>query len=752
MLKLNNKNKLFYSILSLLLLGLLASTLVAYSEVRHNLHKSLQEEQLLKANLASVQLSRWFNDNLDIIANFAKTMSDSDQPLRQNSNFEFYLNQTFKAKNFYYLYYGLESDGYSWFVNWDIPPGYDPRTRPWYQASKAAGKPVMTDPYLGFDANNQRYIAITAPIFRNEKFTGVVSGDLALDFVTQTVLDIKLGMGGYAFLAEQNGNILIHPNQELHNTGIKQLPGLLDRSLSSILNSSDKTLLNTQDFLYCSFPIANSDWYLVFTIPKRILNSVIVSNTLSLLAYFLAIFSFIALLFYTLNRKVLTPLMEFLEQDAITGLPNKKHFKQLVADQYLNPGQDGMLQIISIDDFNQLTATYPSQVINELQKQICSRIQSSFNDRSILGVFSESRFIGYSPNTEQLEERDRILQLQQLNDNLNRVYRIADHQLNCSIRIGASFFPQHGDGIESLIDKAFSVMALAKKQRKTDISIYSPDIDSQLSNDLLIASAIRNALRNKEFHMVYQPQYDFSNHKFNAVEALIRWNSKELQRTVSPYEFIPVAEASSLIIKLGYAVIEMVGQQISEWNKQEISFDRVSINISPKQLQQDDFQLQLETILKKYGVSPDQVELEITETTLMEHPENSIHKLELLQQSGFTIAIDDFGTGYSSMQYLADIPLSKLKIDRAFITELETNKKNQLIVKMITDMALAMNFTVLAEGAETLDQVKRLNTMGCHMIQGYYYAKPMPSTDLLSFIRESHNSAVIGEFINGTIE
>ncbi|WP_432472871.1 bifunctional diguanylate cyclase/phosphodiesterase [Amphritea sp. HPY] len=736
MLKLNNKNKLLYSIMSLLLLGLIASTFVAYKQVSDNMLSSLQNEQLLQANTASDKLSQWLNGNLNTITSLADTLSQSSAPIRDNPRYEFYLQQTFKATDFFYLYYGLE-DGYSWFTDWNIPAGYDPRLRPWYIASKQAQKPHITAPYLGVDEYKQMYVAITAPIVKDGQFSGVISGDLTLDFVRQTVLDIKLDMGGFAFLAERNGNILIHPDTSRQDSNIDNLPGLSEYPAGSLLQSTNKTLFNTQDYLYCAFPIDASDWYLVFTIPKLVINSVIVSKTLNLLAYFLAIFTTVLILFYTLNRRLLTPLMDFLQQDTATGLPNKKLFKQQVSDQYLTHSQNGMLLIISTDDFNQLTAAYPATVINELQKRICNRIETCLNQKTVLGVFSESRFIAYLPNTEQLEERDRILQLQALNDSLSRVYLIAQHKLNCSIRIGASFYPQHGDNIEVLIDKAFSVMALAKKQRKTDINIYTPDIDSQLSNDLLIASAMRNALRKQEFHMVYQPQYDLATGQFSSLEALIRWNSAELQRTVSPYEFIPVAEASDLIIELSYSVIEMVACQIRSWANRDTRFDRVSINISPKQLQQNDFQNQLQSILKRHSVSPSEIELEITETSLLEDPENSIYKLEQLKDAGFSIAIDDFGTGYSSMQYLTTIPFSKLKIDRAFVSDLEDNQKNQLIVKMLSDMAQALNFTLLAEGAETQAQADLLAEIGCHMIQGYFYAKPMPVDQLESFI---HNA------------
>lgn len=737
MLKLNNKNKLLYSIMCLLLLGLAASTFVAYSEVRNNLISSVHNNQLTKADAASAKLTQWLNSNLSIIKEFANTLSRSEADLRDNTHYQFYLRQTLKTQDFFYLYYALEEDGYSWFADWETPEGYEPRLRPWYLASKRAQKPLITDPYRGLDETLSLYVAVTAPIIKNDRFIGVASGDLKLDFVKQTILNIKLDMGGFAFLVKSNGDILVHPDESLMSKSVNNLHELGVEPLGNIIDHT----FETQDYFYYAYPIDHSDWYLYFTFPKREINSIIISKTVRLLIEFSAIFIVFLILFYALNRHLLTPVIDFLERDSATGLPNKKHFKQLVSDQYFTHGQDGMLLIISTDDFNQLTATYPTTVINELQKQICHRVESSLNGKSVLGLFSESRFIAYLPNnTGQLQEQDRTLQLQALNDNLNQVYLIAQHKLNCSIRVGASVFPQHGDDIEVLIDKAFSVMALGKKLGKTNISIYSSDIDQQLSNDLLIASAMRNALDNAEFFMVYQPQYNLNNMRFSSVEALIRWNSSELGRTISPYEFIPVAEASNLIIELGNYVIETVVRQISQWHAKGVSFDQVSINISPKQLQQPNFQQNLICCLKRYSVPPQAVELEITETTLLEDPELIIEQLNHLRHAGFSIAIDDFGTGYSSMQYLTKLPFDKLKIDRAFISDLHNNEKNQVIVTLLTKMAHSLKFNILAEGAETEAEVRFLDQIGCHMIQGYYFAKPMPVEQLEKLIGEPEKS------------
>ncbi len=288
-----------------------------------------------------------------------------------------------------------------------------------------------------------------------------------------------------------------------------------------------------------------------------------------------------------------------------------------------------------------------------------------------------------------------------------------------------------------MIDNAFSALANVKHYQDKNYSVFSSAINQQFSDEQFIHDAMNNAIRTDEFTMVYQPQIDSNTGEMFAVESLIRWNSSELERTVSPGEFIPIAESNGLMVLLGDYIIELVFKQISFWNKQGVEFGVASINISPSQLLAEDFYSKLQQSIAIHKVSPKQIELEITETSILENPMVTIEVLRKLKADGFSIAIDDFGTGYSSLEYLNIMPLDKLKIDRSFVVDLDKEQKSAVLVKTIIAMAKNLNLDVLAEGAERREEVNALANLGCHKIQGYFYSKPLSPEALRGFIQEN---------------
>jgi EAL domain-containing protein (putative c-di-GMP-specific phosphodiesterase class I) len=279
-------------------------------------------------------------------------------------------------------------------------------------------------------------------------------------------------------------------------------------------------------------------------------------------------------------------------------------------------------------------------------------------------------------------------------------------------------------------------MASARDEGTLSYSLFVPEHNQTLGKTVLLTNAIKKAIRKNEFELAFQPQIDARTKQVIGVEALIRWPSSELNRRVSPVEFIPVAEASDLIVEIGDYVIDAAVNQISCWNNQGIKFGKVSINISPRQIMKADFLEKLLEKLRLHRVQAKYIELEITETTVLGNPQRSIEVMKELQNSGFSIAMDDFGTGYSSLEYLKIMPLNKLKIDRAFIKDLDASERDAVIVKMVVAMANALGYQVLAEGVENTKQLKYLENHGCHLIQGYYFAKPMNATELESYLNK----------------
>jgi len=720
MLKLSNRSKLTYNIIALLILGLLSSTAVSYFHVKQNLHNAVHNELSLKASAVAIKLSSWLEDNLALVENFAKTLSSNHIAIRDNSKYEFYLDQVSKSLQLDFLSFALEEDGYFQVNDWEVPLDHDPRTQPWYLASKNARVPRVTSSYL--DDGAQIYIEASAPIIRGDAFLGVVVGEVTFNNVQKIILDMDMGYEGTAFLIKKTGEILVHPSNKNVGTSIFSLDDLSGQDNFQIVTDS---ILEGKEFLYSFTPIDNTEWYLVVAANRSKFNKILGSETLILMANFLAIFTVIMIMFLLLNRRIISPLIDVLERDGVTNLPNKKHFKQEVTDRFLSRGLGGLLIIVSVDNFNRLTAAYSQEELTLLINRIKQRMQSMLVQHSLLGHFSESRFIAYRHWDFDINERARLSWLQSVADGLSTSYFINGRKIHCTFSIGASWFPDDGGDIEELIDNSFSVIADEKRSGVTSCGIFVPSMNQQLGSELLIISAMKSAIGNNEFYMQYQPQFDYQKQALTGLEALLRWNSVELGRNVSPGEFIPIAENSDLIVLLGDLVIDMVIQQVKQWSDAGFDFGRVSINISPKQLLKPNFTDNLLIKLAQESISPNQIELEITETSVLDSPEKSIAILDRLSKSGFYITIDDFGTGYSSLEYLKLMPIDKLKIDRAFIRDLVVGNKDYAILKSIVDLATALEFQILAEGVETKEQLDIVLNSGCSVIQGYYYSKPL---------------------------
>lgn len=247
-----------------------------------------------------------------------------------------------------------------------------------------------------------------------------------------------------------------------------------------------------------------------------------------------------------------------------------------------------------------------------------------------------------------------------------------------------------------------------------------------------IESALEQALANDEFHLLYQPQVSLNGSRLTGVEALLRWHTP-LADSLSPEVFIPVAESSGLIVDIGHWVLHAACRQLHEWQQAGLDGLRMAVNVSPLQLRHHDFADRVLEALEAYALSGNALELEITESDLVSHPDATIDMLQQLRQRGISIAIDDFGTGHSSLARLHKLPVDRLKVDRSFTCDLECNREAQAISACIIALARDLNLEVIAEGVENTRQLQHLLEQGCHAIQGFLFARPMPADALLSW-------------------
>jgi len=312
---------------------------------------------------------------------------------------------------------------------------------------------------------------------------------------------------------------------------------------------------------------------------------------------------------------------------------------------------------------------------------------------------------------------------------LNCEISVAGKQVFTSASIGITVFPDDGNETNILLKNADTAMYSAKYNGKAKYSFFNKNMSDIVVRRVEIEKGLRNALQNNEFEIYYQPQIDIINNKIKGFEALLRWNNFELGR-ISPAEFIPVAEKSGLIIPMGDWIIKTTCLQNNLWKSKGYIYDTIAINLSAVQLQNDKFEENLKRIISETGVNPRFVELEITESILMKDFEKSVKLLTEIRDLGINIALDDFGTGYSSLSYLKQLPINTLKIDKSFIDNIATNEREKAIVDGIIQLAQKIDLDVIAEGVETKQQIKLLQSIGCNQIQGYYFSRPLPADEI----------------------
>jgi len=725
----SNKNKLVISFIALLLIGLVASTLIAYLHVKNRIEVAIQTEIQLKANFIVKELTHWTQGVVEQVNSFALYLEDHDLDLEQHHNFDEFLKWHPYKNGMQYLGYVDDITGKYSVSEWQVPQRYDARKRDWYKAGKQANKAVFGQPYISIESDKQAWLAVTSPIKSQGKFIGLASAHVTFDYMLSVLRNIDMDMAGNAFLVDLHGSIVFSELQNVDDIWPQQAKSLFPLGQSAGILPITETTSHT---FYVSEPIKGLTSHIVFAIPNQLITNQTYQGTLTLLAKFLVIFIMVTIALYFSNRHILAPLFDYLELDSVTSLPSKKHFKQQVEQHFLVPKKNGRLLIINMENFNRITASYPAAYVSLLQNIIKERVQAQLPGPSLLGNFSESRYIAYyQVNGDANNEL-----LNTLSSALAEKYEIASGEIYCNFRIGASDYPEHGQNIETLIDNAFSALASVSRQNCNNYSVFTAQINQEFSDAQQIHNAMKKGLSSSEFTMVYQPQVNVSTGKLFAVESLVRWHSHSLNRMVSPAEFIPIAESNGLMVSLGDNIIRQVFRQISKWNKQGVAVPLVSINISPQQLLANNFYDNLLVNIQYFEISPVQIELEITETCLLVNPKETIALLYKLSQQGFSIAIDDFGTGYSSLEYLNSMPLHKLKIDRTFIVDLDKKEKSAVLVKTIIAMANNLGLSVLAEGVESQEEADTLLALGCDKIQGYLYSKPLIAKDLEAYVAE----------------
>jgi len=321
-------------------------------------------------------------------------------------------------------------------------------------------------------------------------------------------------------------------------------------------------------------------------------------------------------------------------------------------------------------------------------------------------------------------------------------FDVESHNLHITTSIGISIYPDDGEDIFQLIQNADTAMYRAKENGRNSYQFYTPSFTKVATERMQLESDLFGALQKQQFTLLYQPQYNLSNDNIIGVEALIRWQHPELGM-VPPDKFIPLAEESGLIIPIGEWVLLEACQQYKKLCQAGFELKQIGINISGQQIQRGNLFNTVKDVIQKTGIAAENLELEITESFIMQNAESAIQTLHQLKSLGLSMAIDDFGTGYSSLSYLKQLPIDKLKIDKSFVKDIPADNDDIAITSAVIALGKSLNLKVIAEGVETLEQKILLAQEGCHQGQGYYYSRPITSDDLSQLLSKQFNTSEV---------
>jgi diguanylate cyclase (GGDEF)-like protein len=435
------------------------------------------------------------------------------------------------------------------------------------------------------------------------------------------------------------------------------------------------------------------------------------------------------------QRKIVQEELDHLAHyDSVTQLPNRRYFHERLNMAVAHSTRfDKLMAVVfvDLDNFKLVNDSYGHHIGDMQLKEVGERMSKSLRAGDVVCRLGGDEFAILLENLSSNEQIQPIVE--KLIQNLLQPLRLDGRDIVVTGSLGVATCPEDAVTAESLLRFADTAMYAAKGAGKNTWRRFDPEMASQSALRLTLENLMRQGLREGQFEVHYQPQIDERAHAVTGFEALVRWNHPE-RGYISPAQFIPVAEESGLIRPLGEWVLRTACQQIVAWDRAGYEHLKVAVNVSVRQLAHASFVDQVFAILAETGCRTDQLDLEITESILMQRTGKTVAMLGKLRDRGLGIAIDDFGTGYSSMAQLKNMPVTKLKIDKSFVDDITTNRSDQAIAAAISGLAHNLRLNVIAEGVESGEQVTLLRQAGCDDFQGYFFARPLPASQIPKFL------------------
>lgn len=433
--------------------------------------------------------------------------------------------------------------------------------------------------------------------------------------------------------------------------------------------------------------------------------------------------------------------------DGTTGLPNLTLFtakSNRALTKAEAESQKFMLALVRVDKFDILEAALGRNTADRLLAELVSRIREVVPASCLIGQAREDKLsvlLNLCDGTQPTKVLNGLLAC------LDEPIWLDDHAVSIQISIGASVYPRDGKNIQQLLNRARTALWSRAVSELSGFSLYRRRDSSLASRHLRLESALRHGLQQGEFCLFFQPKVDVTHRRLVGAEALIRWTSAKLG-TVPPSEFIPLAEKSGLIVELGSWVLSAACKQMAAWVAKGYNCPEIAVNISSLQLRQRDFCELVQRLLRDYGLAGGQLNLEVTEGSLVEDIQGAVNIMTDLRQLGVTFSIDDFGTGFSSLSYLRKMPIKVLKIDRSFVMNIPASKEDSKLVRSIVSMAQDLELQVVAEGVETDDQLAFLQSIGCDQVQGYVIDRPLAPEQFVKYLDNTVAASVCSSRAN----
>ncbi|MDH5358089.1 MAG: EAL domain-containing protein [Gammaproteobacteria bacterium] len=418
--------------------------------------------------------------------------------------------------------------------------------------------------------------------------------------------------------------------------------------------------------------------------------------------------------------------------DSLTGLPNRTFMEErlirAIIDAEVEKTHIALIQL-DLDNFKTINDSMGHYIGDQLLKEVGQRLEDNFRDTDIVARLGGDEFL------IMLDKLNDTKNIKQLAENLLKAFeeqfKVLNYTMHITPSVGIVTYPQDGENHETLLQNVDTAMFRAKKNGRNQFVFFTKDMTKEVLKRITLEYQLRLAMESNELSVYYQPQIDLLQEKIIGVEALIRW--KRHDTMISPVEFIPVAEESGLITSIGEWVLERACHDCKSWHDKGYPI-KVAVNLAAQQFEAPYLINLVKRVLSETGLLADDLDLEITEGTLMHNSNSAIQILNELKEMGVKLSIDDFGTGYSSLAYLKAFNVDKLKIDRSFITGLPDDKDDAAITTTIIQLAKNLGMKIIAEGAETKEHIDFLREQKCDQIQGYYYGKPMPESEFFDFL------------------